>query len=111
MLSSLLNEDATMTMKEKITAILREHYSYLAATYGVRRIGLFGSFARGQPSETSDVDIFVEFEHPIGFRFIEFTEYLEGLPGKRIDVLTPAGIQAIRIDQVARNIKESILYV
>ena len=47
----------------------------------------------------------------LGFRFIEFTEYLESLLGKSVDVLTPAGIQGIRIDRIARNIEESTVYV
>jgi predicted nucleotidyltransferase len=92
-------------------ALLQENYAYLASEYGVKRIGLFGSYAKGVPAETSDIDIIVEFERPIGFRFIEFGEYIEGLLGKRVDILTPAGIQGIRIDRVAKSIKESTVYV
>jgi len=100
-----------MLTKEKITEILHEKYPYLASEYGIKRIGLFGSYVKGRPTETSDIDVVVEFERPIGFRFIEFTEYLESLLGKRVDVLTPAGIQGIRIDRIARNIEENIVYV
>jgi predicted nucleotidyltransferase len=100
-----------MLSKERITEVLRREYPYLVSEYGVRRIGLFGSFAKGTSSEASDVDIVVDFERPIGFRFIEFTEYLESLLGRNVDVLTPAGIQGIRIDRVARGIEESIVYV
>ena len=64
-----------------------------------------------RPTESSDIDLVVEFEHPIGFRFIEFSEYLETILGKRVDILTDAGIQGIRIPHVAENIKESIVYV
>jgi predicted nucleotidyltransferase len=63
------------------------------------------------PPESSDVDIVVEFDRPIGFRFVEFAEYLESLLGKRVDVLTPAGIQGIRIERIARDIQESTVYV
>ncbi|MFW9917360.1 MAG: nucleotidyltransferase family protein [Candidatus Thorarchaeota archaeon] len=79
--------------KEKVAELLREKYLYLVSEYGVKRIGLFGSYAKGTPSETSDVDLVVEFERPIGLRFVEFAEYLESLLGKRVDVLTPAGVQ------------------
>ncbi len=48
---------------------------------------------------------------PLGFRFIELTEYLENLLGKKVDVLTPAGIRGIRITHIAQDIKESIVYV
>jgi predicted nucleotidyltransferase len=100
-----------MLTREKVTELLREKYPYLASEYGVKRIGLFGSFARGVHTEVSDVDIVVEFEHPIGFKFIEFTEYLESLLGRDVDVLTHAGIQGIRVDRIARSIEESIVYV
>lgn len=100
-----------MLTQEKITELLREKYPYLVSEYGVKRIGLFGSWAKGIPHETSDVDIVVEFERPPGFRFVEFTEYLEHLLGKKVDVLTPAGIQGIRIAHIAQDIQDSIVYV
>jgi predicted nucleotidyltransferase len=72
---------------------------------------LFGSSARGVSTETSGVDIVVEFERPIGFKFIEFTKYLESLLGRDVDVLTHAGIRSIRVDHIAKSIEESIVYV
>ena len=100
-----------MLTKETVVGLLREKQTYLADEFGIRKIGLFGSFAKGQPDETSDVDIVVEFERPIGFRFIELVDYLERLLGRKVDVLTPAGIKGIRIDRVARSIADSIVYV
>jgi len=47
--------------KEKIFGIIRQHRRELKK-YGVKRIGLFGSFARGEENKSSDVDIIVEFE-------------------------------------------------
>jgi len=55
-----------MRTKEQVVKLLREKYPYLAAEYGVKKVGIFGSYAKGVPDETSDVDIIVEFEHPIG---------------------------------------------
>jgi predicted nucleotidyltransferase len=106
-----MDEEQMMLTKKEITEILREKYPYLASEYGVKRIGVFGSYAKGLSTEASDIDIIVEFERPIGFRFIEFTEYLENLLGKSVDVLTPAGIQGIRVDRIARSIEESVVYV
>jgi predicted nucleotidyltransferase len=100
-----------MLTREKITDLLQKEYPYLTSEYGVKRIGLFGSYAKGTASETSDIDLVVEFERSLGFRFIEFTEYLEHLLGKKVEVLTPAGIQGIRLPRVAKSIKDSIIYV
>ena len=100
-----------MLSTEKVVELLQEKHSYLAAEFGVSKIGLFGSYATGQSSDASDVDLFVEFERPIGFRFIELVDYLENLLGKKVDVLTSAGIQNIRIERIARSISQSIVYV
>ncbi len=100
-----------MLTREDIARILREKYPFLVSEYGVKRIGLFGSYAKGISTETSDIDLVVEFERPLGFRFVEFSEYLESLLGKRVEILTPAGIQGIRIKRIARSIEESTVYV
>ena len=100
-----------MLAREKIVETLREAYPYLVAKFGIRRIGLFGSYAKGQPKEASDIDVFVEFERPIGLQFVQFVEHLECLLGRKVDVLTPAGIQGIRIARVAKGISDSIVYV
>ena len=100
-----------MLTRQKIIELLQAKYPYLAAEFGISKIGLFGSYIKGQPNETSDIDIIVEFGRPIGFRFFELVDYLEELLGHRVDVLTPAGIQNIRIKRVAQNIVESVVYV
>jgi len=100
-----------MLTKEIIAEILREKYPHLMSEYGVKRIGLFGSYAKGLQDEDSDIDIIAEFEKPIGLKFIEFTEYLEKILGKKADVMTPAGIKGIRIKRIAKNIEENIVYV
>lgn len=100
-----------MLTREMITEVLRNKYPYLVSEYGVKRIGLFGSYAKDIPTEESDIDLVVEFERPIGFRFMELTEYLERLLKKKVDVLTPAGIKGIRIASIAKDIEESIIYV
>ena len=100
-----------MLTREIIVQRLRESYPYLTTEYGVRRIGLFGSFASGTADETSDIDVVVEFQRPIGFKFIELVDYLERLFGRKVDVLTPIGVQGIRVRGVASNIREGIVYV
>ena len=79
--------------------------------YGVRRIGLFGSHARGRQSAMSDVDLVVDFGKPSFDNLMGLAEHLEGLLGKKVDVLTPQGIAGIRVREVADSIKRSIVYV
>jgi predicted nucleotidyltransferase len=100
-----------MLTKQKIIELLQAQRTYLSAEYGVGRIGLFGSYAKESPKEGSDVDLLIEFKRPIGLRFVELVEYLEALLGHKVDVLTPGGIENIRIKRIAKDIAESVVYV
>lgn len=97
--------------QERILELLRDQSAYLASEFGIRKMALFGSFAKGQPHEASDIDLIVEFERPIGLRFVLLMEYLEQLLGRKVDVLTPAGLEGIRRKSVAHSIAESLLHV
>jgi predicted nucleotidyltransferase len=97
--------------KRKIENLLRENYPRLVAEYGVKKIGLFGSYAKGVPGAASDVDLIVEFDRPIGLKFVEFAEDLEGLLGRKVDILTNVGLKEIRVSRVAQDIAQSVVYV
>ena len=81
--------------------------------FGVKKIGIFGSFARNEAGEESDVDIIVEFEEERGgFKdFAGLVEFLEKLFKREVDILTPVGIETIRIRSVKERIKKEVLYV
>ena len=100
-----------MLTRDRIIQLLQSERSYLANEFGVTRIGLFGSYAMGRSGEDSDVDLFVELDRPLGFRFFDLVDYLEKLLGKRVDVLTKAGIENIRVGGVVESISESLVYV
>jgi len=61
---------------------------------GVRRIGLFGSFARGDSRESSDIDLLVESlpEEKTFDRFMKLCFLLEGLFQRRVDIVTLEGL-------------------
>lgn len=94
-----------------IVEIIREQVPYLIENFGVKRIGLFGSFARGNPEADSDVDILVDFEKPIGLKFMDLADYLEQILGRKVDILTPEGLRSIRIKEIAQEIERSVMYV
>lgn len=100
-----------MGYRDEIIEKIKEQYPYLSRQYGIRRIGLFGSVAMDSAGPDSDVDIVVEFEYPIGLKFIEFVEYMENLFGKKVDVLTKEGIRNIRVKNVSSEIEKNIIYV
>ncbi len=97
--------------KNIILGKLRENYPVLSSKYGIKQIGIFGSYAKDMQNEKSDVDIIVEFEKPIGLKFMEFSYYLENLMESKTDILTFAGLEAIRNKKISQEIKETIIYV
>ena len=98
--------------KEKILNLLRKNRKIIRQ-FGVKRIGIFGSVARDEASEESDIDIVVEFERGRAtFRNVaRLIDFLENLFGKEIDLLTPDGIESIRIKHIKEQIKKEIEYV
>lgn len=83
-----------MKRREEIERILREHKAELRERYGVREIGLFGSYVRGEQRRRSDVDILVEFDTVPGLlKFLELEEYLSRLLGVRVDLVRKASIR------------------
>jgi hypothetical protein len=76
-----------------IMQLIRAHDAFLIS-HGVRRIGLFGSHARGEERADSDIDLIVEFaEGQKSYdNFIELCFFLEELLGRKVDLLTPESI-------------------
>ena len=79
--------------KEEILKVIRENKDKIKS-FGVKKIGIFGSFARGEEKERSDIDIIVEFEEgKKNFdNFMNLAFYLEELFGRKVDLLTPESI-------------------
>jgi len=96
---------------EDIKNIIQKEYPYLKHHFGIKRIGLFGSFSTNTAKNTSDIDLLVEFATSIGFKFMALADYLESILGRKVDILTPDGLKTIRVKQVAEKIKQSIVYV
>ena len=79
----------------------------LRTKYGVKSLAVFGSMARGDDHEGSDVDILVTFDGPATFdNFFDLKFYLEDLFGRRVDLLTP---KSLRPAMRAEIDKEAIL--
>lgn len=84
---------------------IREHMSELRDTYMVTRLGIFGSFARDEATDTSDVDILVEFSKTVGmFHFVELQERLSELIGRKVDLGEPDALKPVIKDQILREV-------
>lgn len=69
------------------TTLLKEYKDVNSAKYGIKRIGIFGSVARGTHHEDSDVDVCVELDSPDLYTLVHIKEDLEGLFGTSVDVV------------------------
>ncbi len=86
--------------------ILKSHEEEMKTRFGVRRIGLFGSFARGEQKETSDVDILVEFEEPTFDNFMNLAFFLEDLFSRRVELVTPDSLSPY----IAPYVKKEVVW-
>jgi predicted nucleotidyltransferase len=91
-----------------IIATIRKNRVHLN-NLGVKRLGVFGSVARGEAQKNSDVDILVEFDGQVTFdRFMDTKFYLEDLLGRRVDLVLP---QAIKKPRLKERIARDLIYV
>ena len=89
-----------------VQRILRVHKNELRERYGVKRIGIFGSYSRGEQREDSDIDILIEFERPVGLiEFIRLQEYLENLLGVKVDLVTKGALKKRIRGRVLQEVK------
>jgi uncharacterized protein len=72
--------------------------------YRIRRLGVFGSCARGDNREGSDVDIIVEFEKPAGIEFVDLAEELERCIGARVDLVSAGGIKHAYLKAIEKDL-------
>lgn len=101
----------TISYQQKIISILKEHKTYLKDNFHVKKIALFGSILKDEIVNESDIDLYIEFEKPIGTKFIHLIDYLENILGRKVDVITPGGLKTIRIVEIKNSIQKSLKYV
>jgi predicted nucleotidyltransferase len=83
-----------MKTRQEILDIMRRARPELAREFGVTRLALFGSYARGDAIDGSDVDVLVEVSPSLGLRFVDLAERIEALLGERADVVSRRAISA-----------------
>ena len=80
--------------RDDVLKALEEHRNDVCARFGVRSLRLFGSVARDEAAEDSDVDILVGFSEPPTFRgYMDLRIFLEDLLGVKVDLITETGLR------------------
>ncbi len=101
--------------RAQVVKALRRNLPQLRERYGVSRLALYGSFARGKPHSASDVDILVELERPLGLEFVALANDLEKDLGRKVDLATFESLQRTldhpRNRSIAEEVQRTLVYV
>jgi len=91
---------------KEIEINLKKNRAILKEKFKVKKLGIFGSYARGESSEKSDIDILVEFYEPIGWEFFDLKDFLEDQLSIGVDLVT---IKALK-PQLKDSILKEVIY-
>jgi hypothetical protein len=91
-----------------ILKILSEHQAEVLRQFGAKQLALFGSAARNELRDDSDIDVLVEFARPATFDgYFELKAYLERLLGRQVDLVTEKGLKP----RARRNVEKDLIRV
>ena len=93
-----------MITRTDILSRLTELKPILYKDFSVKRIGLFGSYSDNSCTEQSDIDIYIELEKPIGWRFFTLELFLEKVFNKKIDLVTRNALKEQIKDEILNQI-------
>jgi hypothetical protein len=94
-----------MSNLQEIKNILSNRKEEIARLYRVKSLGVFGSYARGEQTISSDVDILIEFEKSPGFmKFLRLERYLSGILGVKVDMVTNKALKPVMGKQILQEV-------
>jgi uncharacterized protein len=97
-----------MTERDDIVARLRAAMPDLKRRWPIRSLGVFGSFARGDEMDESDLDVLVEFERPVDLSsFLALEAMLRSLAGRRVDLVSRRALKP----HIGRHVLSELLPV
>ena len=89
---------------EKLSGTIRRHQAVLADRYGVRVAGLFGSYARGEQTDQSDLDLLVDIVHPVSLLELVGAElYLSDILGLKVDLIPKRSLRQDLREAIAKE--------
>lgn len=93
---------------EEIKKILNEHLPMLKEKYGVKKIGIFGSYIRNEARNNSDLDLLVEFDRTIDLlMFINLENYLSDILGIKVELIMKDALKP----RIGKNILKEVVYL
>ena len=96
-----------MKTLSEIKSALSEKRATLFKKYPIKTLAIFGSFARNEQDENSDLDLMVEFNEKVGSEFIQLADDLEDFLGFKVDLVSKKGVKKRYFAQI----KDELIYV
>lgn len=90
----------TEEIRKKLSILLAD----LKKKYPIKSFEIFGSYARGDQTDVSDLDILVEFNDIIGIRFIDLAEELEQKIGMKVDLISRKGVKKRYLKEISKDL-------
>jgi uncharacterized protein len=96
------------TTRQEILSSLQRLKEEVRDQYSVGKIGVFGSVARDEQTDESDIDLLVEFSKPVGFvTFMRLENFLSERLGKQVDLVTPDSLKPV----IREDVLAEVIYV
>ena len=93
---------------EQIYRTLQQHFNKLQQQYSVKTLGVFGSYARREATESSDLDVLVEFDGELTFdKYMNLKFFIEDLFNRKVDLVIKEDIKP----QIKKQILKETIYV
>lgn len=87
---------------------MKENGTVLRERFKVRKIGIFGSFARGEQEATSDIDILVDFREPVSLiDFVALERHLSEILGREVDLVMKSALKP----RIGKHILREVRYL
>ncbi|MHA2164770.1 MAG: nucleotidyltransferase family protein [Candidatus Hodarchaeales archaeon] len=94
-----------MLTKKTVLDTLEVEIPYLKSEFQVKTIGVFGSYAREEQTETSDIDLLVEFSKPISFfTLFDLEDYLTNKLGVKVEIVTPGALKELIVPLIMKDV-------
>jgi len=96
-----------MSQKDNILRTLSRNKESLFSRYPIKSLAIFGSIARNEETQKSDVDLLVEFSDSIGIRYIDLADEIESLLNRPVDLVSKKAVKP----KYFNSIKKELIYV
>ena len=94
--------------KEQIVKLLKQNKQTLAKEYGIKTLGLFGSYSKNKQHKNSDIDILIEFNKSISLlKYLKLSNILSKKTGKKIDLVMKSALKK----NIGKEILNEVIYI